>query len=325
MTVATGHPGVAARGGSGRLAVRLRRALLVMGAALALAVVLPPAAASAAAPAAVDDWVHIAEVVRLAEFRQSQAGPPDGIMVYYLGDSIARESTVSDAAWTGQLQRRAARAGKATAVGFTVAGHNQTFGMDERVVEALPTTPDQQPRGIVLIGVGISRFIGPPTPVDLALLDPVAPDVEPPLSEWVQHRYDGRAPLSRARKKRLVERWMERRWDGFQANRRANFRAVSRLIAACKAKRLRPVLFDQPLNLAVAGDRLDKPLSVIRNRCTDLARRNGIKYLHFTRSLGLPSSAFWDLHHLLEPGYTRWQTRLSLELVKMLPAAPPAG
>ena len=175
--------------------------------------------------------------------------------------------------------------------------------MDERIVEGLPVTPDRQPRGIVLIGVGISRFIGPPAPLDPPALDPVAPDAEPPLSAWVQHRYDGRAPLSPARKRELAARWMERRWDGFQANRRANFAAIDRLIAACKAKRLRPILFDLPLNVAVVGHRLDEPLSVIRGRCTDIARRNGIKYLRFNRSLGLRSAVFWDLHHLLGPGY----------------------
>jgi hypothetical protein len=303
----------------GALPARLRRALLVAASLLTLIIVLPPATASAG----VDDWVHTWEVVRLVDYRQSQPWPPDGIMVYYLGDSIGRESTVSDASWTGQLERRAGRAGKATAFGFTVAGHNQTFGMDERIVEGLPVTPERQPRGIVLIGVGISRFIGPPVPLQPPELVPGAPGVEPPLSAWVQHLYDRRAPLSPARKRELVARWMDRRWAGFQANRGANFAAISRLIAACKAKRLRPILFDQPLNLAVAGHRLDRPLSVIRTRCTDIARRNGIKYLHFNRSLGLRSAAFWDLHHLVSPGYTRWQSRLSDELVKLLPEAQP--
>jgi hypothetical protein len=155
------------------------------------------------------------------------------------------------------------------------------------------------------------------------VLDPVAPGEEPPLSAWVQHRYEGRAPLSPAHKRELAARWMERRWDGFQANRAANFRAIGRLIAACKAKRLRPILVDLPLNHAAVGRRLDRPLAVIRGRCADIARRNGIKYLHFNRSLGLRSAAFWDLHHLVSPGYTRWQSRLSDELVKLLPEAQP--
>ena len=320
MTVATGNPETARRV-RGALAARLRRVLLAAVAVVTLVILLPPAVA---ASAGVDDWVHTWEVVRLVDYRQSQPWPPEGIMIYYLGDSIARESTVSDARWSGQLERRAGRAGKANAFGFTVAGHNQTFGMDERIVGGLPVTPDRQPRGIVLIGVGISRFIGPPAPLDPPALDPLAPGVEPPLSAWVQHRYEGRVPLSPAHKRELAARWMERRWDGFQASRRDNFAAISRLIAACKAKRLRPVLIDLPLDLAVTGHRLDRPLSVIHGRCADIARRNGIKYLRFNRSLGLRSAVFWDLHHLLGPGSARWQSRLSNELVKLLPDARPA-
>ena len=276
-----------------------------------------------AASAGVDDWVHTWEVVRLVDYRQSQPWPPDGIMVYYLGDSIARESTVSDASWSGQLERRAGSAGKANAFGFTVAGHNQTFGMDERIVAGLPVTPDRQPRGIVLIGVGISRFIGPPTPWTAPASTRSRRTSSRRSARGSSTVYDGRAPLSPARKRELVARWMERRWDGFQANRGDNFAAISRLIAACKAKRLRPILFDLPLNLAVVGHGLDKPLSVIHGRCADIARRNGIKYLHFNRSLGLRSAAFWDLHHLLSPGYARWQSRLSDEVVKLLPDAQP--
>ncbi|MGE5229699.1 MAG: hypothetical protein ACM3MJ_08270 [Deltaproteobacteria bacterium] len=317
----TGHPEETVRRAGAALAGPLRRALLAAVVALALVILLPPATA---ASAGVDDWVHTWEVVRLVDYRQSQPWPPDGIMVYYLGDSIARESTVSDTDWAGQLARRAARAGKTTAFGFTVAGHNQTFGMDERIVDGLPVTPERQPRGIVLIGVGISRFIGPPTPLDPPALDPVAPDGEPTLSAWIQHRYDGRAPLSPAHKRELAARWMERRWDGFRANRRDNFAAINRLIAACEAKQLRPVLIDLPLNLAAVGHRLDRPLAVIHDRCADIARRNGIRYLRFNRSLGLRSAAYWDLHHLLAPGTTRWQSRLSDELVKLLPDAQPA-
>ena len=43
-----------------------------------------------------------------------------------------------------------------------LAGHNQTFGMDETSSERCLATPAGQPKGILLIGVGISRFIGPP-------------------------------------------------------------------------------------------------------------------------------------------------------------------
>ena len=295
-----------------------RAALVLAAAALSLLVLLP----TAPAVAGVDDWRHTWEVVQLVTVLQERAIPPNGAMVYYLGDSIARESTVNDGSWTDMLGRKSARAGKVPAFGYTVAGHNQTFGMDGKIVEGLPATRlPGQPRGILLIGVGISRFIGPPTPQAPISLDPPPPGDLPDAQPWEQHHYDGRAPLSSTRKRELVQRWMDRRWAGFRANQAANFAAIGRLIEAAKAKGLRPVLIDLPLDIAVVGCGLDKPRhSRSGSGCDALARRHGVRYVHFTGSIGLPSSDYWDIHHLFEPGYRRWQARLSDELVKMLPA-----
>ena len=293
-----------------RRSVGVRATLVVGLAALALLVLLP----TASAVAGVDDWQHTWEVVQLVKALQMRDTPPNGTMIYYLGDSIARESTVSDSVWTDMLGRKAARVGKVPAFGYTVAGHNQTFGMDEKIVQGLPATRPGQPYGILLIGVGISRFIGPPTPQQPF---PVDPPLQ--LSPWVQHLYDGRAPLSSARKHELVQRWMDRRWAGFKRNKAANLAAIGRLIVAAKAKGLKPVILDLPLNVAVVGSGLDKPRTAIRAGCTDLASKYHIPYVHFTKVIGLPSSDFWDLHHLLKPGHKLWQARLSDELVKLLP------
>ncbi len=292
-------------------------ALALVVAATALLAALP-----ARATAGVDDWVHIWEVVRLVDYQQSQPTPPGGVFVYMLGDSISRESTVSDASWTRALRRKAAAAGKVEV--FTardLAGHNQTFGMDEKIVEGLPRTAERQPAGIVLIGVGVSRFIGPPAPMAPAALQPPTPGLEPPLSPWVQHHYDGRAPLSLTRKRELVPRWMDRRWAGFQENKARNVAAIQRIVDLCKSKGLRPIIVDLPLDLRVVGSGLDKPRNAIRAAMDGLARRNQIGYVRFNKSLDLPSSSFWDLHHLLRPGYERWQVRLSAEVAKRLRAA----
>ena len=294
-----------------------RTAFVAALAALALLVLLPTASAFAG----VDDWQHIWEVVARAKALQDGAIPPNGAMVYYLGDSIARESTVSDSAWTDQLGRRTAAAGKVRAFGYSVAGHNQTFGMDEKIVKGLPATQGGQPKGILLIGVGISRFIGPPTPMQPVSVDPPPAGQLPSLSPWDQHLYDGRAPLSSTRKHELVQRWMDRRWAGFKANKAANLAALGRVIVAAQAKGLRPIILDLPLNVSVVGAGLDKPRAAIRKGCTGLADKYHIKYMHFTQAVGIPSSSFWDLHHLIKPGYKAWQARLSNELVKVLPPA----
>ena len=108
----------------------------------------------------------------LAAFR-----PPPQAMVYALGDSITRESISSDSAWTRQLRNRAGAAGKAVPAAFTLAGHSQTFGMDGQLVAAIPPRWAGQPRGIVLIGFGLSGFIEPPdkqTPAALAVVQAAA-------------------------------------------------------------------------------------------------------------------------------------------------------
>ena len=234
--------------------------------------------------AGVDDWQHTWEVVRLATALQDQAVPPHGAMVYYLGDSIARESTVSDAAWTDMLgSARPKRAGKVPAFGYTVAGHNQTFGMDETIVEGLPPTQAGQPAGILLIGVGISRFIGPPTPLPPFALDPPPSGQLPGLSPWDQHHYDGRAPLSvraQARARAALDGPSLGRLHS--SNKAANLAAIRRIIVAAQAKGLRPVLLDLPLNVAVVGRGLDKPRAAIRAGCAELAQdaRRPLRALH---------------------------------------------
>ncbi len=285
--------------------------------------VASPAAqtASPARAGSVDDWQHEWEVLRLVKYLQGQVSPPAGPMVYDLGDSITRESITSDARWTSQLDRRATGALKALPFrAWTLAGHNQTFGMDEQLVGAIPATPDGQPKGIVLIGVGISRFIGPPLPKAPVSLAPAVTD--PGLSPWQRHVYDGRPPLSLTRKKELVPHWMERRWTPFQNNLDANFAAITRIIEVCEDKGLRPVLLDQPLDMKIVGTGLDKPRLKIRNRCDGLVRRfgktYGVRYLRFTKSVAIPTQDYWDMHHLFDPGARIWQTRLSDELVRIL-------
>jgi hypothetical protein len=41
--------------------------------------------------------------------------------------------------------------------------------------------------------------------------------------------------------------------------------------------------------------------------------------MHFNATVGVPSPSFYDLHHPVKPGCQVWQSRLSGELVKVLP------
>ena len=299
------------------------RALLALAALALITVALLAAVPSPASAGSVDDWRHEWEVLRLVTYLQQQDPPSAGPMVYDLGDSITRESITGDAGWTRQLDARAGRADKALPQAWTLAGHNQTFGMDEQLVKEIPATPYGQPAGIVLIGVGISRFIGPPLTRPRVNLDEPTPGVEPTLSPWQRHVYAGRPALSLTRKHELVPRWMDRRWTAFQTSRTANFAAITGIIKACAARGLRPVLLDQPLDTKIAGAGLDRPRLSIRKGCDRLVSRYGkkygVRYLHFTESVAIPTRDFWDMHHLFERGARIWQSRLSNELVKILP------
>ena len=120
---------------------RARAALLVVLAALAApARALPPLASRA----------HRGLAARLGgrPARPQLQAVPGHAHVFYLGDSTARESTVSDAAGRGSCGAARRRPARSTAVvAFTLASHGQTFGMDEQLLAALPATPAGQPAG----------------------------------------------------------------------------------------------------------------------------------------------------------------------------------
>lgn len=300
---------------SGSSTSSLRAALLLALAALSLPLALP-----AAASARVGDWTHAWEVVQLVRLT-----PPKGTPIFYLGDSTARESTVRDALWTLQLRRRAKAAGRTTAtVVFTLASHNQTLGMDDQLIAAMPPRQPHTPRGIAVIGVGLSRFIGPPAGSRPSAVTAPAPGKAPALQRWTQHRYTDRAPLPLTRKYELVPRWMRHRWAGFHSNLSKNLRAVRRLITLCRARGLRPVLLDLPLDERVVGHGLDRPRSAYRAGCRRLARRYRVPYLSLAGPAPIPTSSFWDLMHLLPPGSGVWQSRLSGRLARMLPRKQPS-
>ena len=275
-----------------------------------------PPSPSAASPAAltygtVGDWAHEWQVVR-----QLQEHPPKRLVVYYLGDSTARESIVSDASWAADIRRL----GGPLVRTVSLTGHDQSFAMDLSLVSALPST-----RGIALIGVGLSRMLfDPMAPMPsraeggqpLAAGSALPPDAAAE-GGWVRHHYGGRRPYTRAQQRAIARRWI--RWHAaqFSRNRAPNLADLGKLIALCQAKGLRPVLVDMPFNLATAGRILAKPRAVYRHACMRLARHYGIHYASFLRALDLPRSDFWDNAHLLRPGSVRWQRQLAQLVVNL--------
>lgn len=295
--------------------------LVAVGAVLALVPAFATLAPSAAADERVGEWRHAWEVVRLVQER-----PPRGTLVFCFGDSTARESTVRDSRWTRQLRRRAAAAGKTTAVvAFTMASHSQTFRMDRQLVAAMPGREAGRPPGIALVGVGLSRFIGRPVRQRPAAMEPLTSGQAAIVHPWSQHLYAGRPPLPLAHKRGLVPRWMDRRWAGFRRWRRANLRAVAKLLVLCKDRGLLPVLVELPLDVRLVRHGLDRPRRSYRAGLRRLAARYGVPYLSLQRPTPLPTSFYWDLMHLLPPGTRVWQSRLSDAVVELLPKDDAVG
>ena len=280
----------------------------------------PPAAA-----AGVDDWQHIWEVVQRDQLLQARPTPPAAAMVYYLGDSIARESTVSDSSWNSQAKRRAsAAAARSTSGPSPLAGHNQTFGMDEDHRQgACPGLRAGQPKGILLIGVGISRFIGPPTHRTRM---PSTRRRAPPCPSTAPA---GPASLRRARR-RSPKR-------ARASSCRAGCIAAGPASCTTRARTSTPSPSDhQDRQGEGSPPRASSTCRLTSPSCATASTSRGtpsapaaavwpriqIKYLGFTGAIGLPSSGALGPSPPAAPRlHSAGSRALSAELVRMLPKA----
>jgi hypothetical protein len=109
---------------------------------------------------------------------------------------------------------------------------------------------------------------------------------------------------------------MEDRYAVFLARYQARLADLEKVIVACEARGLRCALLEMPLNLPVVGDAFDEPLATYRDACLELAGKHGIEYISFLSAIGLQNRDFHDLQHLLPSGRSRWQARLSRELLR---------
>ena len=227
-------------------------------------------------PPAVDDWRHEWEVLRLVTYLQEQVPVAAAAMVYDLGDSIARESIISDSIWTTQLANRAGRAGKAAPRAYTLAGHNQTFGMDEQLVggrsrrpppgsprascsSASASAASSARRSRRRASTSIRRRPESCRPSALG-----AARVRRPQAALARAQEGARPALDGAA------------LGGVPDQPRQELRRPSRASSSCARPRgLRPVLLDQPLDMKVVGSGLDRPRLSIRSGCDTLVKRYG--------------------------------------------------
>lgn len=247
--------------------------------------------------AAVSDWGHVLQVVAWLRYRT-----PQRRVVYLFGGSAARESVVSESSWAAQVRAVSGR----SAVTYVVAKRCQIYVEDTRIVNQLP-----KGRGVALISVGPTRFTMLQEPASV----PRNSTRSRPPGPWYQHHYDWRPRLSAAEKRRLVRVWVRDRYGVFLSRYPDRLVELDQLIQACLARGLRPVLLEMPLNLPVIGHAFDDARVMYAGGCLELAAKYDIEYIRFVSKIGLRGTDFYDLQHLLPSGRSKWQTRLSHELV----------
>jgi hypothetical protein len=245
------------------------------------------------------DWQHALQVI--ANLR---AQPPAVPLVLLLGSSIVRESMITDASWAAQVQAQ----GGPVVETYDLGSRNQSFAQDLKLVPYLPQVPT-----IVFIGVDVVRFVSPPSRPA-----PRLPAPSPIPASYNPHHYTGAHIYSAAKKRALAADWMANRYPVFKHNYAYNLKVLKKLIAACKARGLHPVLLDTPRNTPIVGHVFGKPVATYRATCKKLAVQFDIPFVDKVAAARFADADFFDLWHAVPPGRTKWQLILSNETVRLL-------
>lgn len=259
-----------------------------------------------------DDWNHIKAT--LVALRRATPSVP---VVYLLGGSAARECVTTEPAW--QTQIAACGGGRVRAFNFGAA--SQSYAKSIAIVEAMPAAPT-----VVLIGVNVGRY------TTLYPKATSASDVRLSLSSakarrgvYDSHRFHDGCQLSDSAKRASALSWLSVRYPVFRTRYRGNAAMLKKLIRVCRERGFHPVLVELPLNLAVVGHSWDAARLRYQRDCRAAARAAGIRYVSFIAEVGLVSDDFADVSHLVEPGRTKYQRRLSRVVAAALRRAGIAG
>jgi hypothetical protein len=283
-----------ARAGSLRVRAAAPVAALLLCAGVLLALAGP--AAAAYYPGA--DWDHIEKT--LAAFGRR---PPTGPVVYLLGGSAARESITTEPAWSSQIREMGG--GNVRALDF--GSSSQSFKNDLRIVSAMPATPT-----IVLIGLNVGRYTSIPPEAGARAERGLRGRVYDP------HRFHAGQQLSDAAKLGIVRQWLAVKYPRFRQRYAGNDRMLRALIALCQDRGFYPVLVELPANLHIIGHAWDGARDRYRRGARTAAADFGVPYEDFIARIGLVSSDFVDVAHLVEPGRAKYQRRLSRLVVSKL-------
>jgi lysophospholipase L1-like esterase len=267
----------------------------------AAAIDLDPAAAEIAYPPSPrSDWYHILAV--LEELRER---PPSRPLVVLLAGSSGRESTVSDESWSAEVSEL----GGPAVAAYNLSSRNKTFTHDLDLVRLLPRTPT-----LVFIGVNLGRFTVSP---DVQARGPATLPDDLEFSHN-QHHYARRVILPPEEKQLAIDEWLSKRSAQFGECCAANRAVLDEVVRVCLARGYEPVLLELPRDKEAIGDRLDDPIARYQRGCKAVAEEYGIPYIDFIEEADLTTTDFYDLAHLIEPGYVEWQRLLAQTTVELL-------
>jgi hypothetical protein len=278
---------------------RIRTAAL--GAAVVLVSVVTfagePNAPVLAAPQAGSDWHHALQVVY-----KLRARPPRAPLVVLVGDSLARESTVSDRSWSNAIVHYG---GRRVAV-FNLGSRNQTFDHSAALVKLLPAKP-----AIVFISVDPGRFASgrttPITALDTAL-----------AARHAQHHYRDEDLMSWGRKQAMLRDWVRRSYPVFRRRYLDNLGRLDVLLQACERRHVHAVLLDLPMDMALIGTTLDRPIDTYRHGCKSLAAMYDVPYINLGGRANLTNADYYDIAHMVGPGRVKFQKLLAQKTVTLL-------
>jgi hypothetical protein len=255
------------------------------------------AAPAAAAPQAGSDWHHALKVVLSLRSR-----PPRAPLVFLLGDSLARESTVSDRSWSNAVRHY----GEAKVATYNLGSRNQTFDHSAALVTLMPARP-----AIVYISVDPGRFASgrttPITSLDSSL-----------AARHSQHHYEDADQMSWSRKQAMLRAWVQHSYPVFRARYLGNLLRLDALLTTCERRHVHAVLLDLPMDMQLVGATLDMPIETYRNGCKSLAALHGVKYVNLGGRAQLTNEDFYDIAHMIGPGRVKFQKLLAQKTVTLL-------
>jgi hypothetical protein len=269
---------------------------------IAAVTIAAAAMAHAASPAGAFQpwgWQHALRVVRELEVARPQAP-----LVLLLGGSCARESTVSDQSWAADVGRLTG----STVVVYNLGSSNQTFEQEAALAKGLPSGAST----IVFIALNRGRFTAIRTRTTS-----IAPAPHP-AGTYAQHHYSSALIEPLKLKRQRVRFWVRARYPQFRKRYAADLALLDRLVSVCRRRGYHPVLLEMPRDVAVIGHAFDAAMRRYQAGAGKLARRYGIPYVDFVDGVHFVNRDFYDVDHLVEPGRTKFQSRLAAETSRLL-------